>query len=163
MKRISQQELEEAFDWEEAYDVLYALESLIRDKYGEIEVDLEALPQSERAVVLINQLRDEVANGGFLQYFTNASGEYAIETLRILKVIGATDSARILEQALMVFPAGQPAKGQADRARQVEHAGRSARDMLDLLDEEFYRQQDNLLVLVRRHLEQHRIDFLASA
>ena len=45
---------------------------------------------------------------------------------------------------------------------QVENADKAAREMLDLLNEEFYQQGESMLLIARRYLEQHKPDFLLS-
>lgn len=61
-----------------------------------------ALPRGLRATLTLMQLDSEVRNGGFYQYFTNSSGQFAKEALEDLHLIGARQYADLLERAVAV-------------------------------------------------------------
>lgn len=58
-----------------------------------------SLPQQEKITYLIIVFNNEVYNGGFHQYFLNGYGQFAEETIPILKHIGAYLKAELLEIA----------------------------------------------------------------
>lgn len=51
---------------------------------------------------MIMIMHEQVHNGGFDQYFVNAYGRFAIETIPALKEIGATKRAHLLANALKI-------------------------------------------------------------
>lgn len=57
------------------------------------------LPEKEKVTYHIAILDEEVANGGFNQYFINGYGQFAKDTICSLKLIKADLSALILEKA----------------------------------------------------------------
>jgi hypothetical protein len=61
---------------------------------------LATLPIGLRAGYALVLLDSEVHNGGFYQWFTNSSGRLAKETLKYLQMIGATEVAQVVEEAL---------------------------------------------------------------
>lgn len=89
-------------------DLVIALNDAIMEKceYGE---RLEILNDAERVLYLVNLLETEVSNGGFDQYFDNASGDHAPETVVALRTIGADWAAELLEKALVPFGESYPA------------------------------------------------------
>jgi hypothetical protein len=60
---------------------------------------LHTLPDWKQAIYLVVNLDNQVFNGGFHQYFTNGYGAFAEEAIKVLKMIGATDTANIVKQA----------------------------------------------------------------
>ena len=58
------------------------------------------------AKLLVQDLEDEVNNGGFHQYFFNTAGDNALDTVLALEHIGASYTASILRAAIAMFPNG---------------------------------------------------------
>jgi uncharacterized protein DUF4375 len=81
--------------------------------------DYRSLPRRDRYLWNISWFEAEVMNGGVDQYLYNSSGNHAIECLAALKVIGATRSHTLLEQACKLFPKGQPSSNQSIRQMQL--------------------------------------------
>src|SRR5207253_6180924 len=75
-----------------------------RDRWGQLGFDSLLAP--EREYIALYWLVCEVMNGGFHQYFHNSSGDIAPFAIEGLKAVGATESLRILERALAIFPSG---------------------------------------------------------
>ena len=88
---------------EEKEDLIYYFTQKIRqrDNYG--EASFQKMPEVLQVTYLINELETEVNNGGFLQFFTNSSGQYSLETLEALKVIGAEHNRGLLEKAFKIL------------------------------------------------------------
>ena len=69
--------------------------------YGD---EMDNLTESQKQFYLNQNLEREVNNGGFNQYFWNSSGDFAHETIASLNLIGASHTAKILQQAIDQFP-----------------------------------------------------------
>src|SRR6266567_5973029 len=59
-----------------------------------------SLSVPERDVLAIEALEREVNNGGYGQFFTNSSNEYAGAVLEALQRVGCTQTVTITERAL---------------------------------------------------------------
>lgn len=108
--------------------ILCALEWAIQAKEERGEISPE-----ERVFLSIMALDREVMNGGFDQFFTNSSSEYAPEIVENLRAIGSDNTARLAEQAI---------------------AQRGDFDALEPLDQEYYasyENEDKLWAYVERH------------
>jgi hypothetical protein len=95
---------------------------------------------SERELVTITAyfLALEITNGGIEQFFVNPSGDRWRETLRAIKMVGATNLASLFEEALSVFPDSTPSDDQKIRREQLAAAGQPAIDLLWRLTSEYY-------------------------
>ncbi len=67
---------------------------------------IETLTEPAAFVYLAGVFEGEVVKGGFRQFLSGPSGEFANATLRALREIGAHASLELLEKALAVFPEG---------------------------------------------------------
>ncbi|HEY5701075.1 MAG TPA: DMP19 family protein, partial [Gammaproteobacteria bacterium] len=113
---------------------------------------IDEFPPDARDIYTVGLLDSDVNNGGFSQYFWNTDGQFAVETLEVLKRIGAKETASLLRRAMKLY--GAPPTGDVeewyDRLEKVEseHA-----DALEDLDEHFYEVLDDLPVMVMSHLQ----------
>jgi hypothetical protein len=62
-----------------------------------------SLPISLRTVYCIVVLETQVNNGGFDQYFSNLYGQFAFDTILMLRSIKAFEKAQLLIEALQVY------------------------------------------------------------
>src|SRR5450432_3253874 len=62
--------------------------------------DPHAITAEERVVLAVEALEREVNNGGFHQFFTNASCEYVPAIVDFLHAIGATTAAELAAEAI---------------------------------------------------------------
>jgi hypothetical protein len=74
------------------------------EKWYQYIMNLEPHLRITYLVVICN---DQVLNGGFIQYFGNGYGLFAVETIDALKTIGAIDHANLLQKALNIVNAEQ--------------------------------------------------------
>jgi hypothetical protein len=79
-------------------DFLFAIEMAIQQKSD--RVGDQNLSKEERIVLAIEALEREVNNGGYSQFFTNSSGEYAPIIVDSLLCIGCPETAKITKQAI---------------------------------------------------------------
>ncbi|ACG73323.1 hypothetical protein AnaeK_2095 [Anaeromyxobacter sp. K] len=138
-------------------DFVAALEertSLRADRVG-----FDELSPSEAALLDVWALEAEVNNGGFDQYFLNASGDRARGALAGLELIGAEKAAAITRRALAVFGPRGPAPSQEARQKQMDSWNPEVEATLEALDQEFYAYPDPLAELMERHCRAHREAF----
>ncbi len=152
------EEIEEAFCWDDDYDIVLALVHLTTEKYE--KPDYDVLSEGEKIAIFINWFDAEVANGGFHQFFSNYSGDKWHEILHSLRSIGAVNTARIFEIALSVFPNSNPATDWSERNRQLRGMGKQTWETLFALDQEYYHQEEHLFTLAARYLKDRKSDFL---
>lgn len=90
----------------------------------------------------------EVNNGGMDQYFHNSSGDFALETVADLRLIGAPETADLVERGCKFFPEGKPAKDIEVRRQQMNEFKRAELVALDDLSNPFYDRSENLNALL---------------
>ncbi len=104
---------------------------------------LGALSFEERVVLAVEALEREVNNGGYLQFFTNASCVHAGEIELALRAIGCSEQAEIAARALEEL--GIPGAPTEDAvARAVEKGGGALEERLSALDNEYYDAQEDI-------------------
>lgn len=82
-----------------------------------------SLTPEERVVLAVEAMEREVNNGGFHQFFTNSSGEYAEELPGALDRIGCPATAALAREAL---------------------AARTDPDRLDAIDGRYYESREDI-------------------
>lgn len=116
------------------------------------ETGHDALSPEIKLCYRIYELEAEVNNGGFDQFFRNSSGAHTPDTVIALEAIGARHTAKILRDAISAgYPTGFPEdSSEHEDALQDDEAtfGR-----LNVLDDEFYKYEDNLPGLVNDYLK----------
>lgn len=90
----------------------------------------------------------EVNNGGMDQYFHNSSGDFALETVGDLRLIGAPETAELVERGCKLFPEGKPARDTELRRKQMDKFSREQMISLDDLSNPFYDRSENLNALL---------------
>lgn len=101
-------------------------------------------------------LEAEVNNGGFDQYYFNASGDLAYTVVDALREIEADATARIVHEANTVFPEGDPPRRWIDRRTlMAQERFETARARLEDLDSRFYAHRDDLAGRLFAYVEAH--------
>ncbi|MTI22763.1 DUF4375 domain-containing protein [Fulvivirga sp. RKSG066] len=103
---------------------------------------VDELDANERAVYLIGVLNQQVMNGGFIQYFDNSYGMFGYETLRVLRTVGAVNSANLLELALKIVNREQLTPDQFSKYIATNIVADELGDELDQLDEQYYKLEN---------------------
>jgi hypothetical protein len=119
----------------------------------------ERLTRGERLVDAVNWLDMEVNNGGFDQYFTNTSGDHALETVGYLREIGAEHTAGLLQKAMSVFPDATPPRDQMERGYLLMDRGEDVEEFLYGLDRDFYQGSDNISGLLVAYVKRNKWHF----
>ena len=101
------------------------------------------LDETQKSVYLIGVLNQQVLNGGFIQYFDNSYGMFGYETLRILRTIGATASANLLEQALNLVNHEQLSEPEFSKYISDNLVDENVCDELDQLDDQYYELENS--------------------
>jgi len=123
--------------------------------YGE---DISELSQPQKNFYYIQLLEAEINNGGFDQYFFNSAGEFAQETILALGEINAIKTVTILQSAIECFPNKIAPKDRFDRQTAMEEIN-NREESFDVLDEKFYKYEDNITVLLSDYIIKNKAFF----
>jgi hypothetical protein len=118
--------------------------------------NIERLAPGARSLYLVAVLDGEVVNGGFHQYFSNSSGQYAHETLAGLVEVGAASAAKLLQEAIRAFPSKRVPVDWSERNEQLDQVDSA---LLGDLDDKYYALADDgtedlaslILAFMKRH------------
>ena len=127
------------------------------DRFDEEDPDLNTLNEYERTIFVTQALESEVNNGGFIQFFDNACGAFANETVPAFKRIGAGKTAAICKKALKALGQELPRDWEARRALLDRIVDDRVGELLEACDDAFYESPDDLEALnvayVRKNAE----------
>lgn len=154
------QAIENAFKYDDPYDVILALDTLTYEKGEQLGVKFGQLSRSDWMVFHVLWFDSEVANSGFYQLFINPTGDYALDMLETLETIGAEETGVLFKQALSIFPSGQPARDHDERLAQLKPVTPEQIDMLHTLDEVYYNQDEYIFELAAAYLSARKLDFI---
>ena len=120
---------------------------------NEDELDLNP---TQRAAQLAFRYHAEVENGGHLQYFENHAGGKAEATLPVLRSIGASKQAEVLQAALRQWTsvARQPA-GTVE-----EYVENALEGEFDEYDHRYAHCEPSIIEALERYLDQHEAEFI---
>ncbi len=116
------------------------------------------LSDTEKVIFCVEELEKEINNGGFNQWFFNSSADYWYETITALEKIEADNTSDLVKQALTVFPNSEPPKDAVSRQKLVNNLSDKQNDLLNSLDQQFYKYEDNISALLMHFVEQHKED-----
>lgn len=108
------------------------------------EESIETLLKHERVFICVWALKGEVDNGGFDQYYFNASGDWAYLAPGALHTLGATATARLIERANSIFGVTGPNRDSELRHIQMDAFSAEDEKGLSNLEEAFYESSDSL-------------------
>lgn len=92
---------------EERYDeIISGIKPEWLSEWEPLSEYISSLPDWKQAIYLIVNLDNQVFNGGFHQYFTNGYGAFAPEAIKVLQLIGARETAEILQHAYDIVNKG---------------------------------------------------------
>jgi hypothetical protein len=121
--------------------------------------DFQEQSDVHKVFTAIWALESEVNNGGFSQYFWNASGATANFAPRALRVIGAAACAAIVERALQVVSRDPLPEDDDARSLLVDSLDEAANARLQSLDSEFFEYPDDLTALLFEFVRAHPEEF----
>jgi len=118
------------------------MKALAAARAREAEVGYAKLTAKQRQLVCVGDFEEELANGGFSQFFLNSPGDHAADTLRALRKIGANKSAGMLTEAMALFPGGSPAQDRDERGKQLLAVHTAHESEFEALDRRHARSGD---------------------
>jgi hypothetical protein len=119
----------------------------------------EKLTLAEKNFVYIEDLEREVNNGGFEQYFFNSSGNYTIETINALKIIGSEIFLNLLEKAVKTFPNGIVPKDRNERQKVLLDIRDINEEIWIDLDRQFYKYEEDIHKLLIDYIKNNINEF----
>lgn len=136
---------------EVVYDNLYRKLSAAYDKEYEIVMSWN---RSRQAIYMIVQLEAEVNNGGYNQFYSNSSGQFAKSLPEALKLVGATKFADLTERANNTFEK-EKSKITEHQDGTVEGFSKSyENNPLNKFDDEFYKLNNT------KNLQKIQVDYI---
>jgi hypothetical protein len=114
----------------------------------------ERLSSIERKLLAVADLREEVNNGGFEQYFSNAAGDRHALALQALKEMGAAPLIKAMQRALIVFPASKPPATPEARVKVI--AAARAETIWGGCDDAFYLGEEGFADHALRYAKRYR-------
>ncbi len=134
------------------------------DKAYEI---VTALPEGYVTVFATMEVEGEVNNGGFDQYFSNTSGEFALEAIEGFEKIGAKNFATITKQALnlslkemaKIAEIADPDSPSKSTRKQDEASANN----MQKLDNQFYDNEENISDLRIKYIRENTALFDGKA
>lgn len=115
--------------------------------------------ETERLINAIEDMENEVMNGGFSQYYFNSVGIDWQDAQIGLGKIGAIKSKDLLEKSFSVFPLSKPYTIREENTNVIRSLSQEQKAFLNSLDDEFMTYEDNIGRLVIRYAEKNRSDF----
>jgi hypothetical protein len=135
--------LETLLSAENLNDSIIEIFDYIVSLYKEDEL-VEKLSEPQRNFYFNQCWEIEVNNGGISQYFFNKSGRYAHQTVETLKLIGASNSAKILQKAIDKFPRKTVPQDDEKRQEILEKLEDKNDEIWEKLEDKFYEYPDDL-------------------
>lgn len=129
------------------------------NKKCEYREKIDRLNESQKILLIVENLEREINNGGFHQFYWNSSGDYANETINALIRIGANKTAEIVKKANSEFKNGSVPKDRAERQNELELIEEKAEENWNKCDSEFYEYQDDLTELLIAFVIKNKLDF----
>lgn len=102
------------------------------------------LSHPEKVLNHVYWLESEVNNGGLEQFFSNSSGDYALDTPAALDEIGAHHTAELVRKAIRFFPGGAPSRDRQQRVEQLHSISETTINQFGEIDTEFFEYRDPL-------------------
>ncbi len=160
-------ELYENSSEEEKEELLYYFIHKLRQKDNYGSTSFKNMAETLMVVYLVNELEAEVNNGGFLQFMTNSSGQYANETVKVLDLIGAKYTKGLLEKAIEIVLKHNTSPEQLNQKINTLklHEIFASSDFYDneemmaemnVLDKKFYEYKESPSTLKMEYFEKHK-------
>ena len=128
------------------------------DKARIFKLAYEDLTEPERVFLCVWELEAEVNNGGFDQYFTNSSGDYARHVEAALIAISAKRTQKIVRQAIETVGVEVLTEDREQRIDRLLALDEDHRDRLEKIDQLFIASQENLTLLLFAYVQKHRAE-----
>lgn len=129
------------------------------DRVYRTDAGYGGLSRPEQLYFAVCCLDGEAYNGGLEQFFLNESGSRYRDALEALRLLGAANTAHLLERAKEAcYPAADVPEDWPERRRLlIEGDTPSRRAQLDALDDEYYADPDGLADRIQDFARQHSL------
>ena len=154
--------IEDIWKIEEQENFVYQMWLYILDNCDEFG-DLHNLNAEQRVFYVVQDLQNEVNNGGFAQYFYNDSGDFANEAVSAFESIGAYELANVCKKAIGIY--GDKVPTDRDERENVlisddEKEEERIEEILKECDDTFFEYEDNLVELIYQFIINNKESFL---
>jgi len=122
------------------FSIVFAVERALNLKFGYDKS--EELTPKERTLLAVQGIEREVMNGGFDQFFTNSSVEYAPVVVAALEEIDCPKTPNLAQQAIDTLQLPEVTVEAIEARMQTEDEARE--DTLNALDQEFFKYEERL-------------------
>ena len=132
--------------------------------HGDTAVVLRALPEAQRALLVLEQVQGEIFNGGVAQCLDNA-GDLLPDAVAGARTVGALEHAALFEELDAALPAlPGSVSGRADALQDLLEQDGRLEDRLAELEERFYELDaaGSLLDQVLEYVGEHPDEFFLS-
>ncbi len=150
--------LEKILKMENRNRIVIEIDSYLNKKseYGE---KINRLNESQKTLLIIQNLEREINNGGFHQFYLNSSGDYANEIIDALIKVRAKRKAEIVKKANSEFKNGIVPKNRAIRQIELKFIEKKAEENWNNCNTEFYKLNDRLTELLIDFIVRNKSDF----
>ena len=134
--------------------------SLFVGKVCDYGNNFDAVTEPQKYIYLNRWFENQINNGGFCQYFVNSSSDVVHHTVESLRIIGANETADMLQKAIDQFPEKAVPNTYDERVDVLDKIGKSATDVWKELTQKFYTNPpDDLTALNFEYIKQNRNAF----
>lgn len=138
------------------------LDSLVLAFEQALQEKTRPLSDEERVILAVEALEREVNNGGYAQFFTNLSKEYAPVVVEALRKIGCPLTAENAKKAIDILRIGGPPDEAAiDRVMAEEDEARD--DRLNQCDAEYCGLRENIAGRLFEFIRTNRVAIRVDA
>lgn len=106
------------------------------------------LNEIEKTFIFVDILEAQVNNGGFDQFFFNSSGDFTYEVLEAYENIGAYKTAKIIIEAIKLFPKVPVSKDTETRRIIMQDLSEEISEKWNQLDDQFYKYEENIVTFM---------------
>ncbi|MGE0087158.1 MAG: DMP19 family protein [Desulfococcaceae bacterium] len=124
--------------------------------YGD---DMSKLNDYQKNFYYNQCIEREINNGGFSQFYSNSSGDFAHEVIVSLKAVGADKTAETVLKANGLFPDGKVPKDREKRQEILEKIEENASDKWGELEEKFMAYEEDLNSLNMAYIKNNKEKF----
>ena len=107
-------------------------------------------------LLAVADLRAEVNEGGFQQYFSDAAGNQAALALQGYREMGATSLAKTVQRALAAFPNANPPATPEARQKFIAQSRRRVEGVWGSCDDEFHLRDEAYPALALAYAKKNR-------
>ena len=109
----------------------------------------------ETNYIYIQELANEINNGGFDQYFFNSGGNNTMEAINALEIVGSKIILNLLKKAVSKFPNGIVPKDRKERQKLLLEINGNDEGLWNELDQEFYKDEEDIYKLLFNYIRKN--------